>query len=80
MGQVINLRDYREEWKEVFATEGPNSVLQVFVNKRTGEAEVYQMNDDGEAIRTPMDFQDTVLLLSAVSLAVEKSMDKGKAK
>ena len=80
MGQVINLRDYQEEWKEVFATEGPNSVLQVFVNKRTGEAEVYQVNDDGEAIRTPIDFQDTVLLLSAVSLAVEKSMDKGKAK
>jgi hypothetical protein len=75
MGTVINLRDYQDEWKEVFATDGPNSTLQVYVNKRTGAAEVVQQNDDGETIRTPLDFADTVMLLSTVSLALE---NKGK--
>jgi len=72
MGTVINLRDYQDEWKEVFRTDGPNSTLQVYVNKRTGAAEVVQQNDDGETIRTPLDFADTVMLLSTVSLALEK--------
>lgn len=72
MGEVIDIRAYRDEWQEVFTTDGPNSTLQVYVNKRTGEAEVVQQDKDGDTIRTPMDFQDTVMLLSTVSLALEK--------
>jgi len=58
MGNLIKLDDYKYPWKEAFALDGPNSTLQVYVNERTGEAEIVQMNDDGEAIRTPLSTED----------------------
>lgn len=74
MGTVTNLREWRdrEDWREVFSTDSPNSTLQIYVNNRTGEAEIVQQNDDNETIRTPLSFEDTVGLLSSVSLAIEK--------
>jgi len=64
---VVWLRDYRNEWKEVFTTDGPDSTLQVYVNRRTGEAEIVQQNDDNETIRTTIDIADAQLLIAALS-------------
>jgi hypothetical protein len=73
MSNVIRLSDYKDDgWEEVYTTDGPNSTLQVYVNRKTGETEVVQQNDDNETIRTPLSFEDAVMLLSAVSLALEK--------
>lgn len=58
MSNVIQLNEYRfggDSWEEVFATDGPNSTLQVYVNKSTGEVDIVQMNDDNEAIRISLD-------------------------
>jgi hypothetical protein len=55
---VIQLDEHRrgnDSWEEVFTTDGPNSTLQVYVNKKTGEIDIVQMNDDNEAIRTSLD-------------------------
>jgi hypothetical protein len=70
MGKVINLRDYRDEWKEIFATDGQASTLQVYVNFQTGEAEVVQMNDDGEAIRTTLVARDLNHLVEVLNKAI----------
>ena len=73
MGTVIQLRDYLNDgWKEVFATDGPNSSLQVYVNKRTGEAEIVQMNDDNECIRTPLNPEDALILVSTLGFSLGK--------
>jgi len=72
MGTVINLRDYKDDWKEVFTTDGPNTTLQVYVNTRTGEAEIVQMNDEGEAIRTTLDYDAALVLSTSVFNVVDK--------
>lgn len=73
MGDVIRLTDYLDgEWKEVLALDGDNSTLQVYVNKKTGQAEVVQMNDDNEAIRTVLNPIDVQLLQAALG-AVNKA-------
>lgn len=67
---VIQLADYRfggDDWKEVYSTDGQNSTLQVFVNKKTGEAEVVQMNDDNEAIRTYLSARDLYNLVDVLA-------------
>ena len=59
MGTLTNLCDYKkDEWREVFATDGTNSTLQVFANTKTGEAEIVQMDDEGDAIRTTLTTRD----------------------
>lgn len=68
MGEVINLRDYQNPWKEVLTVDDEASTLQVYVNRQTGEAEVVQMNDDGEAIRTQLDPVDAALLGAALAM------------
>ena len=68
MGTLIRLDDYKYPWKEVFSLDGAASTLQVYVNEQTGEAEVVQMNDDGEAIRTEVpaaDVDTLVMVLKA---------------
>lgn len=72
MGEVINLRDYQNPWKEVLTIDGEASTLQVYVNSQTGEAEVFQMNDDGEAIRTQLDATDATLLGAALALKKDR--------
>ena len=51
MNNVINMSDYRfEEWHEVMTYENVNSTLQIYINDKTGELDIVQMNDDNEAI------------------------------
>ena len=72
MGEVIKLRDYQNPWKEVMTIDGETSTLQVYVNQQTGEAEVFQMNDDGEAIRTQLDPVDAALLGAALAMKKDR--------
>jgi hypothetical protein len=78
MGKVIHLDERRKDWVEIFSTDGPSSMLQVYVNKRTGEAEVVQMNDDNEAIRTPLCYDDALMLSTSIFDIVDK-VNKGTA-
>ena len=66
MGKVIRLDDFRFPWKEVMTVDSDSTTLQVYVNERTGEAEVVQMNDEGEVIRTPLAPVDAQLLSAAL--------------
>lgn len=72
MGEVINLRDRQNPWKEVLTLDAEESTLQVYVNKQTGEAEIFQINDDGEAIRTQLDATDAALLGAALSIKKDR--------
>ena len=67
MGVVIRLDDYRYPWKEVFSFDADSSTLQVYVNERSGAAEVVQSNDAGEVIRTPMSAIDATIFIAAFS-------------
>ena len=74
MSNVIQLSDYRDDgWKEVFTTDGPSSTLQVYLNGKTGEAEVVQQNDDNETIRTPLSAIDAQLLVNALALVNKRA-------
>jgi hypothetical protein len=59
---VVKLSSVRYPWKEAFVADGEVSTLQVYVNTRTGQAEVVQTNDDGEAIRTLLSGADALYL------------------
>jgi hypothetical protein len=77
MGEVINLDLFRAPWKEVLSTDDCNggpSTLQVYVNQRTGQVEVVQMNDDYEAIRTTLSASDVSYLAEVLS---KLRMNKG---
>ncbi len=67
MGELIKLDDFRYPWKEVMTLDSESSTLQVYVNESTGEAEIVQMNDDGEAIRTQLTAVDAQLLAAALA-------------
>lgn len=58
---VIKISDYQHPWKEVFTVDCQSSTLQVYVNERTGECEIVQMNDDGDAIRTQLSTADAYI-------------------
>jgi hypothetical protein len=66
-GEVIRMADFQNPWKQVWAFDSEASSLQVYVNERTGEAEIVQMNDDNECIRTPLNSIDKQLLACALS-------------
>lgn len=72
MGEVINLRDFQNPWKEVLTLDAEETTLQVYVNKQTGQAEIFQMNDDGEAIRTQLDATDAALLGAVLSMKKDR--------
>jgi len=68
MGKVIQLRDYTApEWKEVFSADSESSTLQAFVNTKTGEAEIVQMNNDNEAIRTYLSARELFNLVEVLT-------------
>ena len=73
MGEIIKLDNYRFPWKEVLTLDSESSTLQVYVNQQTGEAEVVQMNDDNEAIRTVLNQEDAALLSAALALKAKKA-------
>ena len=53
MGTVVRLDDFRRSpWREALSIKNESSTIQVYVNDETGEVELAQMNDEGEAIRT----------------------------
>ena len=58
MSNVIPFRK-PNPWREAFSSDGGSSTLQVYVNDTTGQCEVVQTNDEGEAIRTMVDTYDT---------------------
>lgn len=65
---VIQISNFFNSWKEVCAFDAETSTLQFYVNKRTGEIEVVQMNDDGEVIRTQLSSHDSDILREVLSL------------
>lgn len=65
---LIRISDYLDDgWEEAFSTDGPNSSFQVFVNRKTGEVEFVQMNDDGECIRTTLSAADAIIMGSILT-------------
>lgn len=52
MGELIVLDDYRQQWRKALQVHTDASTLSLFVNDRTGEAEIVQINDEGESIST----------------------------
>ena len=75
MGDLIKLEDYKFPWREVFASDGPASTLQIYVNDHTGEAEIVQMNDDDMSIRTCVDAEDAAQI-AVVLTAIKKAKAK----
>lgn len=73
MGELIKLSDYVNPWKEVLTIDGECSTLQIYVNQLTGEAEVVQMNDDGETIRTLLNKVDALLLAGTLAYKERKA-------
>jgi len=68
MGKLIYLDDHRRPpYKEVLSVTRGLSHLQAFVNTATGELEIVQSNDEGEAITTLLTADDLTNLLSALS-------------
>ena len=68
MGKLIYLDDYRRPpYKEVLSVTRGLSHLQAFVNTATGELEVVQSNDEGEAITTVLTPDDLASLLSGLA-------------
>lgn len=66
VGDVIRLEDYKYPWHEVLSVDGPSSTLHVYVDDRTGDVEIVQMNDDGESIRTVLCSVDVDGLITAL--------------
>lgn len=52
MGDVINMFARRSDWREVFKYSDDYTSMHVFVDERTGEVEVFQINDDNKSNRT----------------------------
>lgn len=67
MGEVIKFESFKFPWREVLTLDSESSTLQVYVNDQTGEAEIVQMNDDDDAIRTQLTRVDAALLVAALS-------------
>lgn len=76
MGTLIRIADHIYPWKLAFASDAEHSTLQVYVNDRTGEIEIVQMNDEGEAIRTCLSVIDSANLSEAVLRAQQKTAKK----
>lgn len=72
MGNVVNIDDFKASWREAYSLVGEWTTLRVFVNDRTGEAELVQMNDEGEAIRTSLSAVDALLLSTVLTKKVVK--------
>lgn len=67
-GNVVYLADRRDSgWRSVFAVDGESSTMYVYVNDISGEVEVVQMNDEGEAIRTTLDATDSAMFKAALA-------------
>ena len=73
MGEVINLEDYKYPWKEVLTLDSDASTLQVYFNEYTNQAEIVQMNDDGDTIRNVLNQEDAVLLSAALVQKAKKA-------
>jgi hypothetical protein len=77
MGELINLNDFRCKWREVLSVNSDNSTLVVYVDEKSGNAEIVQINDEGDAILTALSAIDRDLLSAALSL---KNSKKGTTK
>lgn len=73
MGKLIHLDERRDSWKEVLTLDSRSSSLQVYVNQQTGETELVQSNDDGEALRAVLTQEDAALLSAALALKAKKT-------
>lgn len=73
MGDLIRLADRVHTWREVFRHEGEYSSLRIYVDDISGEIEVFQMNDDSEAIRSCLPPEQSRSLIEALKMTQEKS-------
>lgn len=72
MSNVVRLFDTGEEWKQVFSHDGEYSTLQVYVNNISGELEVVQMNDEGEAIRTCLSLANSLEFNNSLMISLKR--------
>jgi len=68
MGDIINLDTYRDSCDQIFEHDDADdrSTIYVYRDRRSGEIEIVQINDDGEAIRTVMTSIEASLLARAL--------------
>ena len=72
MGEVIQMSEYGY-WRETLSVTDENDTsLQIFVNTRTNETEIVQMNSEGEAIRSLLSALDADLLISSLQAVKAK--------
>lgn len=72
MGDVRYLNDYSFPWREVFSREDFATDLQIYINDRTGDVEVVQVNAEGEALTTCLSADDVQNVLKALMAQSKK--------
>lgn len=78
MGELIVLDDYRQQWREALKVHTDASTLSLFVNARTGEAEIVQTNDEGESISTSISSDIVELFREALQPKAGQELQTGK--
>lgn len=62
MGDLIQLNDFRPKWKKALTLTKNGVTLHVYVDLDTGQVDLVQVNEEGEALRTELSLDDSVLL------------------
>ena len=73
MSNVINMVDYlnKDSWQEIFYRDDGVTELQIFLNKKTCQVEIYQMVD-GKSHRSCLSAVDSVALIEALKSSLQK--------
>jgi hypothetical protein len=74
---VYRLSDYRDEWREIFYRDDGYTELHIFVNRRTGELEIFQMAD-GQGRRSCLSTVDSAALTETLKVVIDR-VAKGEA-
>lgn len=75
MGEVHQISDYQNVWKEIFVHEDEYpglGELHVYVDNKTGELEIFQMSAAGGGARTCLTKDHALDLLEKLKSSLEK--------
>lgn len=68
MSRIVSISDFLDSaWSEAFSSQNDGASLHVFQNSRTGELEIVQVNDQGEANRIVLDHESSALLRASLA-------------
>jgi len=74
MGELHQISDYQNVWKEIYTHEEETGLgeLHVYVDNKTGELEIFQMSAAGGGARTCLPREQALELLAALKASLEK--------